>query len=232
MFEELWRWSGAFMQGALVILLVFLVSLVMTVIWGLLGASAKLSGNRAARAAANAYTVVFRGTPEFLLLLLIYFGSAVTLTALVKLVWPQTRFVDLSPFWAGAFAISLIVGAAATETFRGAFLGVDRGQVEAAQALGLGRLQVFFLVRLPQMWRLALPSFGNHMNSLVKDTALISVIGLQEIMFTADMAASTNSMPFAMYFAVALIYLGFTTIITLGTGHLERRANHFMTVSR
>ena len=232
MFEELWRWSGAFMQGSLVILLVFIVSLVLTVVWGLIGASAKLSGNRAVRAAANAYTVIFRGTPEFLVLLLLYFGSAVTLTALAKLVWPQTRFVDLSPFWAGSLAISLIVGAAATETFRGAFLGVDQGQIEAGRALGLRRSHVFFLIRLPQMWRLALPSFGNHMNSLVKDTALISVIGLQEIMFTADMAASTNSMPFAMYFTVALIYLAFTTIITATMRRLERRANRFTAAAR
>ncbi|WP_377842030.1 ABC transporter permease [Bosea sp. UC22_33] len=232
MFEELWRWSGPFLQGSLVILLVFLVSLVLTVIWGLIGASAKLSSNRVARGAANAYTVIFRGTPEFLVLLLLYFGSAITLTALAKLVWPQTRFVDLSPFWAGSIAISMIVGAAATETFRGAFLGVDQGQVEAGRALGLRRFQVFILIRLPQMWRLALPSFGNHLNSLVKDTALISVIGLQEIMFTADMAASTNSMPFAMYFTVALIYLAFTTVVTVVIRRLERRANHFMVAAR
>ena len=133
-----------------------------------------------------------------------------TLTAIAKLVDPSARFVDIPPFWAGSLALALIAGAYATESFRGAFLGVERGQIDAAQSLGLNAWQVFLLVRFPQAWRIALPAFGNHMISLVKDTALVSVIGLNEIMFTAKMATSVTDKPFTMFAVVALIYLAFT----------------------
>jgi len=150
----------------------------------------------------------------------------------VQIFDPTTKFVDIPPFWAGAFGISLIVGAYATETFRGAFLGVDHGQIEASRALGLTPGQTFFYVRLPQMWRLALPAFGNHMNSLVKDTALISVIGLEEIMFTAEMATTVTLQPFTMYLVVAIIYLAFTSAIIVAVWGLERYANRHLEPAR
>ena len=96
---------------------------------------------------------------------------------------PSIKYVDIPPFWAGSFGISLIVGAYATETFRGAFLGVDPGMIEAARALGISNLKTFLYVRIPEMWRIALPPFSNHMLSVIKDTALISVIGLNELLF-------------------------------------------------
>jgi len=225
-------WLDEYFWGAVVILKIFAVSLVMCIIWGLLGAAAKLSKSRIAAAVATAYTTVLRGTPELLVLLIIYFGSAITLTTIVQLFSPDTKFVDIPPFWAGSFAVSLIVGAYATETFRGAFLGVDAGQLEAARALGISPVQSFFYVRLPQMWRLALPGFGNHMNSLVKDTALISVIGLEEIMFTAEMATTVTNKPFTMYLVVGIIYLIFTTGIIITVWALERYANRHLEVAR
>lgn len=225
-------WLDEFFWGSLVILQIFLVSLVMCVVWGLIGAAAKLSKSRIAYQLASLYTTVFRATPELLVLLIVYYGSAVTLTSIVQLFSPETKFVDIPPFWAGAFAVSLIVGAYATETFRGAFLGVDHGQIEAARALGLSPVHTFFYIRVPQMWRLALPAFGNHMNSLVKDTALISVIGLEEIMFTAEMATSVTYQPFTMYLVVALIYLFFTTGLVITVWALERYANRHLESAR
>jgi len=226
------EWARPFLGGALVVLQIFAVALVLTVVIGLLGASAKLSGSRALRWLAHAYTTVFRGTPEVLILLILYFGSAVSLTALVRLFRPEIQFVDIPPFWAGSLALGLIVGAYATETFRGAFQGVPKGQVEAARALGLSGWQVFFYVRLPQMWRLALPTFGNHMLSLMKDTALISIIGLEEIMYTAKIATSVTSKPFTMYAMVGVIYLLFTWLIALLVGRLERGATRHLMESR
>ncbi|CAM5765723.1 nopaline transport system permease protein NocQ [Labrys miyagiensis] len=225
MLEIITDWGWQFVQGTFVIVAVFLVSLVLTVIFGLVGAAAKLSGRPWRVRLANAYTVLFRGTPEFLILLLVYFGSASSLTWIAQAFDPGIKFVDISPFWTGSFVISLIVGAAATETFRGAFLGVGIGQMEAAYVLGLSRWQAFALVRFPQMWRLALPSLGNHLTSLVKDTSLISLIGLQEIMFTAEMASSVTSRPFEIYLLVSLIYLAFTTLVGVTMGWLEKRAN-------
>ena len=134
---DLVGWWDDFFWGSVVVAQVFFASLTMMVLFGLLGAAAKLSNSRVAQKVAAAYTVVFRGTPEILVLLLIYFGSAIALTSLAQLYDPSIAFVDIPPFWAGSFAIGLIVGAYATETFRGAFLGVDPGQIEAARALGI-----------------------------------------------------------------------------------------------
>lgn len=225
-------WWDDFFFGFLTVLRVFAVALTLSVVFGLLGASAKLSGSRIARGIAQAYTVVFRGTPELLVLLIFYFGMALTLTWFLQLFDPSVRFVDLPPFWAGSIAIGLIVGAYMTETFRGAFLGVDRGQVEAARALGLKRGHIFRHVRLPQMWRLALPNFGNHMLSIMKDTALISIIGLEEIVFVADMANAVIHRPFTLYMTVALIYLAMTTVITVVVSRLELRANRHLRGAR
>lgn len=225
-------WWDDFFFGLLTVLRVFAVAMVMAVALGLLGASAKLSNSRLLRGVAQAYTVVFRGTPELLVLLLFYFGMALTLTWFVQLFDPSVKFVDLPPFWAGSIAIGLIVGAYMTETFRGAFLGVDRGQIEAARALGLKRSHIFWYVRAPQMWRLALPNFGNHMLSVMKDTALISIIGLEEIVFVAKLANSVLHRPFTLYMAVAIIYLAMTTVITFTIGRLELRANRHLRGAR
>ncbi|GAA4167181.1 ABC transporter permease [Shinella granuli] len=225
-------WWDDFFFGLMTVLQVFSVALVIAVACGLLGASAKLSKSRILRAIAQAYTVVFRGAPELLVLLLFYFGMAITLTSIVQAFDPSVKFIDLPPFWAGSIAIGLIVGAYMTETFRGAFLGVDRGQIEAARALSLKRHQIFRYVRLPQMWRLALPNFGNHMLSIMKDTALVSIIGLEEILFVAKMANSLIHRPFLLYMTVALIYLAMTTVITFAVGWLEQRANRHLRGAR
>ena len=225
-------WWDDFFWGSLVVVELFVVALIMTVLFGLIGAAAKLSNNRVAKAIASGYTIVFRGTPEILVLLLFYFGSAVTLTAIAQIFDPEIKFVDFPPFWAGALAIALIIGAYATETFRGAFLGVEPGQVEAARALGVSNLQTFIFVRIPAMWRLALPPFGNHMLSLIKDTALIAIIGLEETLFVAEMAIADTAKPFTMYILVGVIYLGFSTVITLSVMVLEKYANRHLEVGR
>jgi len=229
--EALSGWWDDYFWGSVVVLQVFLASLVLMVIFGLIGAAAKLSSNRVAQKISGAYTVIFRGTPEILVILLLYFGSAITLTAIAQVFDPEIKFVDVPPFWAGTFAISLIVGSYATETFRGAFLGVKPGSIEAAYALGMSSVQVFFYVRVPEMWRLALPAFGNHMLSLVKDTALISIIGLNETLFVAKQAIATTGQPFTMYIVVGLIYLSVSTVITLTVMALEHYGNRHMRIA-
>ncbi len=220
--DVLTGWWDDYFWGAVVVGQVFICSLGLMIIFGLLGAMAKLSNNRIAQKVAGAYTVIFRGTPEILVILLLYFGSAITLTAIAQLFNPEIKFVDVPPFWAGTIAISIIVGSYATETFRGAFLGVNPGSIEAARALGMSNLQTFIYVRIPEMWRLALPPFGNHMLSLIKDTALISIIGLNETMFVAKQAITVTGKPFTMYIVVGAVYLGFSTIITLAVMGIEK----------
>jgi len=225
-------WWDDFFWGSVVVAEVFVVSLILMILFGLIGAAAKLSKNRAAQKIAGAYTIVFRGTPELLVLLLIYFGSAIFLTTVFQYFDPSVKFVDIPPFWAGSFGIALIVGSYATETFRGAFLGVDPGQIEAARALGISNLKTFIYVRIPAMWRLALPPFGNHMLSLIKDTALISIIGLNETLFAAEQATATTGKPFTMFIVVGGIYLAFSTVITLTVMVLEKYANRHLQVAR
>tara|TARA_X000000950_G_C13882290_1_gene647360 strand:+ start:850 stop:1545 length:696 start_codon:yes stop_codon:yes gene_type:complete len=220
--DALTGWWDDYLWGAVVLGQVFVCSLILMIVFGLLGAMAKISNSRTAQKIASAYTVIFRGTPEILVILLLYFGSAITLTAIAQIFNPEIRFVDVPPFWAGTIAISLIVGSYATETFRGAFLGVSPGSIEAARALGMSNLQTFIYVRIPEMWRLALPPFGNHMLSLIKDTALISIIGLNETMFVAKQAITVTGKPFTMYIVVGAIYLGFSTVVTLAVMGLEK----------
>ena len=225
---DLAGWWDDYFWGAMTVLQIFGVSLIMTIILGLIGAAAKLSKSRIAQKIAAAYTVTFRGTPELLVLLIFYYGSAITLTGITHIFSPETQFVDIPSFWAGSLAISLIVGSYATESFRGAFLGVDPGVIEAARALGISNVHTFFYVRIPQMWRLALPAWGNHMLSLLKDTALISIIGLEEILFVAEMATAVTYKPFTMYMIVALIYLSITSVVTWVVMGLEKYANRHL----
>ena len=225
-------WWDDYFWGSVVVAQVFVCSLILMIIFGLIGAAAKLSDNFIAQKLANGYTIVFRGTPEILVILLLYFGSAIALTSIAQIFNPDIKFFDVPPFWAGTIAIALIVGSYATETFRGAFLGVNPGSIEAARALGMSNLQTFIYVRVPEMWRLALPAFGNHMLSLVKDTALISIIGLNETLFVAKQAIGTTGEPFIMYIVVGLIYLGFSTIITLSVMGLERFGQRHLLSSR
>ncbi|MEE9334666.1 MAG: ABC transporter permease [Granulosicoccaceae bacterium] len=223
--EVLTGWWDDYLWGAVIVAKVFMASLSLMILFGLLGAGAKLSNNKLAQKIAGAYTVIFRGTPEILVILLLYFGSAIALTAIAKIFNPDVRFVDVPPFWAGTIAIALIVGSYATETFRGAFLAVKPGSIEAARALGMSTLQTFIYIRIPEMWRIALPPFGNNMLSLVKDTALISIIGLNETLFVAKQAITVTGKPFTMYIVVGLIYLGFSTLITLSVMGMEKYGN-------
>ena len=230
--EAVAGWWDDYFWGAVVVVRVFIASLILMIIFGLIGAAAKLSSSRVAQKLAGSYTVIFRGTPEILVILLLYYGSAVTLTGIVRLFDPSIRFVDIPPFWAGTIAISMVVGAYATETFRGAFLGVSQGSIEAARALGMSTVQTFFYVRIPEMWRLALPPFGNHALSLVKDTALISIIGLNETLFVAKQATATTGRPFTMFIVVGAIYLAFATLVTISVMGLERYANRHLEQAR
>ena len=157
-------------------LLVAAISLVFGCIVGFLGAGAKLSRWRVLHLLADAYTTNIRGIPELIIILLLYFGGTVTLTALAG------HYVEVNGFGAGVFALSIVFGAYATEIFRGAILAIPRGQIEAARALGMRRHVTFRTVTLPQLWRFALPGIGNLWLVLLKDSALISVVGLEELM--------------------------------------------------
>lgn len=190
---------------------------------GLALAALKLSRSRLARGLADAYTTVFRGVPELLVVLLVYFGATIALTTLSRALGGEEP-IELHPFLGGTLAMGFAFGAYATEVFRGAFLALPRGQIEAARALGMSRFLAFQRIALPQVWRFALPGLGNIFLVLLKDTSLVSVIGLEELMRKTSIAVSFTKEPFTFYLAAAVIYLVMTIVSMIGLGALERHA--------
>lgn len=211
--------------GAITTLQVALTSLVLGIAVGLSGAMAKVSGIGALRWLADSYTTIVRGIPELLIILILYFGGTVALTALFG------RYVEVDAFAAGVFALTIVFGAYATEVFRAALLAVPRSQVEAAHALALSRTLTFRLVILPQMWRYALPGLGNLWLTLLKDTALISVVGLEDLMRKASVAAGATHDPLTFYLIAAALYLTFTSVSLVGLALLEQRAGRGVRIS-
>ncbi len=206
-------------QGLELSLLVGLSAMALALVMGLLGAWGKLSRPRAARWIADTYTTVIRGVPELILILLVYYGVPTLIQDLAAGAG-YDLIVDLNPFVAGVITIGFIYGAFATEVFRGAFLALPRGQIEAAKAIGMGPALTFRRIVLPQMWRFALPGLGNVWMVLFKATALISVIQLEELMRSADIAARATRLPFTFFFAASLFYLGVSIVSMI----IQRRA--------
>jgi len=201
-----------------------LTALAIGLVLGLGGAAAMSAPFAPVRWIAHAYTTVIRGIPELLVVLLIYFGASVVLMGIAR-PFGYTGYIELSPFIAGSVALALTFGGYASEVFRGAFQAVPPGQAEAAQALGMSGLDIFFRITLPQAWRLALPGLGNLFLVLMKDTALVSVIGLEELMRKTQFAVGATKAPFTFYLAAAFIYLGLT-IVSMGLlTWMEKRAN-------
>jgi polar amino acid transport system permease protein len=196
-------------------------SLLIGLVIGLLGASAKLSDSRVLRGIATGYTTIIRGIPELLLVLTLYFGGS-QLIMLVAAWFGHDDYIEVGPFAAGVAALSIAFGAYATEVFRMAMLEIPKGQWESAAAIGMGKIQTFFRIILPQLWRLSIPGLGNLFQVLLKDTALVSVVGLNELMRQAAVGAANTKQPFDFYMAAALLYLGLTLIATMITMMLER----------
>jgi len=208
--------------GAWLTLRLALGSLLFAVILGILGALGKLSKSRSLRIIAQSYTTIIRGVPELVLMLLIYYGGQMAINNAVFAMGFDS-YIDIDPFSAGVFTISFIFGAYMTETFRGAILAVSKGQLEAGASYGMSRLQVFYRILAPQMIRFAIPSFGNNWLVMLKATAIVSIIGLDDLVRQASYAAGATRKPFTFYIAVALIYLVFTTVSSYLLAWLERR---------
>lgn len=217
--EALWQgFAVQFLWGAGLTVALSVASILAGSAIGLLGAAAKLWGGRLPGLLAEAYTTVVRGVPDLLVIFVIFFGGTVTLSRLLG------QPVNIDPFSAGVAALGVVFGAYATEIFRGAIQGVARGQLEAGRALGLSPRQVFRHVTLPQAWRLALAPFGNQALVLTKQTSLVSVVGLEEIMRKAQIGAGFTNEPFTYFAIAALLYLCITLAATAALRTAEARA--------
>jgi len=218
-------YGWVFLDGVQVTLAVGLASLPVALVLGLLGAWGKLSGSAVARSLAGVYTTVVRGVPELVLITLVYYGFTIVLQDLASAITGERERIDLNPFITGTIALGWIYGAFATEVFRGAFLAVDRGQIEAARAYGMNRALAFRRIILPQMWRYALPGLGNLWMVLLKATALVSVIQLPELMYMTSLGVGNTRQPFTFYFAASLIYLAITAVSLLAIRSAEKHAS-------
>lgn len=197
-------------------------SLILSVMLGLIGASAKLSKNRIARGVATAYTTLVRGVPDLVLMMLVFYGGQQMVNDLGSATgWWD--YVEINQFIAGIASIGFVFGAYMTETFRGAILAIPRGQIEAGISCGMTTLTIFRRITWPQMVRHALPSFTNNWLVLVKATALVSVIGLHDLVWNAFTAGRSVREPFPFMFAVLVIYLVLTAISDVGLRWIDRR---------
>ena len=197
-------------------------SLILSVMLGLIGASAKLSNSRIARGLATAYTTLVRGVPDLVLMMLVFYGGQHLVNDLGSATgwWV---YVEINQFIAGIVSIGFVFGAYMTETFRGAILAIPRGQIEAGISCGMTTLTIFRRITWPQMVRHALPGFANNWLVLVKATALVSVIGLHDLVWNAFTAGRSVREPFTFMFVVLVIYLVLTAISDVGLRWIDRR---------
>ena len=220
---DLHGFGNQLLSGTLVTLELGLAGMATAVLLGLVFAPMKMAPVWPLRALATTYTTTIRGIPELLIILLVYFGASRAVNGLAELVGYGGR-IDISPFMAGAIALGFAYGAYATEIFRGALRAIPAGQVEAAKAIGMGRWLTFRRIVLPQSWRIALPALGNLFLTLLKDTALVSVIGVEDLTREAAIATGFTKEPFTFYFAATVMYLGLTVFCVIGIHYLEKLA--------
>jgi len=221
---DLYGYGGALAAGTVGTIKIMMMSLVVGLVSGMVGAGAKLSGVKALSLVTDAWTIIIRGVPELILVLFVYFGGSIIISQGAALMGFDI-YIEINPMVAAVFTLGLVYGAYATDVFRVSILAVAKGELEAARAIGMGRAKVFFRILFPQIWRYALPGLGNLFMILQKDTALVSVIGMNELMRNASQAVANTRKPFTFYITAALIYLGITTITSLALHFMEQRAN-------
>ncbi|WP_448954537.1 ABC transporter permease [Labrys neptuniae] len=184
---------------------------------------ARSSSRWPVRILARAYATIFKSLPEILTLLILYYQSQAAINWLAKSIAPQSD-IAISPFIAGLVALSLVISAYGSEVVRAAMNAIGKGQFEAAASLGLTPLRAFLTVILPQLWRHALPGFGNLWVILLKDTSLVSVIALNDLTHVAVLAINTTREPFLFYLAIGIIYVALVMASSRMQKSLERRS--------
>lgn len=214
-------WGDSIAWGTLVTISLALATLPIALVLGFLVALAKKSSEPSLKLAANIYTTIFRGLPELLTLFLVYFGVQIAIQQGLKLAGVDL-YVEVNSFVAGMVALSLVNSSYMSEAFLSAFRGIPIGQYEGGQALGLTSMQTMMLVIFPQLVRLALPALGNCWLILLKDTALVSVVGLSDLMRESGIAARATKEPFLFLGLACLIYLVLAIISSTGLVRIER----------
>ncbi|MEQ5802981.1 ABC transporter permease [Halomonas sp. H10-9-1] len=225
---DLHGYGPRLVEGALITIELALLSLVLAILLGLATASAKMSRNWLAHRIGTLYTTIVRGVPDLVLMLLLFFGGQIGINMVTDALYDHFGwdiFININEFVAGVLTIGLIFGAYMGETFRGAFLAVDAGQTEAGRAYGMGPWLLFRRIRFPQMMRHALPGISNNWMVLLKTTALVSVIGLSDMVRVAAEASKATREPFTFMMIVAVIYLLIASVSEWTFARLQKRYN-------
>ena len=204
-------WGDELFYATLMTIAVAITAMLIGFFFALIFTPLKLSKNKFLNLIANTYTTIIRGVPELLVIYLFFFGGSAAVM-FVASIFGYGEYIEINAFITGAFSIGIISGAYSTEVFRGAIQSIDKGQFEAAKVLGINKFTQFYKIILPQMLRLAIPNLSNVWQITLKDTSLISVTGLVEIMRQSYIAAGSTRDPLFFYCFAAILYLMLTYI--------------------
>ena len=217
-------WGDELFRATLMTIAVSITAMIIGFLFALIFTPLKLSKNKFLNFIANSYTTIIRGVPELLVIYLFFFGGTGAVM-FVASIFGYNEYIEINAFITGAFAIGIISGAYSTEVFRGAIQSIDKGQFEAANVLGLNKFGKFFKIILPQTLRLAIPNLSNVWQITLKDTSLISVTGLVEIMRQSYIAAGSTRDPLFFYSLAAVLYLLLTFVSMKLINRLEVKYN-------
>ena len=202
-------WGDELFRATLMTIAVSITAMIIGFSFAAIFTPLKLSKYKSLNLVANIYTTVIRGVPELLVIYLFFFGGSGAIMFVASM-FGYNEYIEINAFVTGSFAIGIISGAYSTEVFRGAIQSIDKGQFEAAKVLGFGKFKRFYKIILPQMLRLAIPNLSNVWQITLKDTSLISVTGLVEIMRQSYIAAGSTRDPLFFYSFAAVLYLMLT----------------------
>ena len=204
-------WGDELFRATLMTIAVSITAMLIGFSFAAIFTPLKLSKFKFLNLIANIYTTVIRGVPELLVIYLFFFGGSGAIMFVASM-FGYNEYIEINAFVTGSFAIGIISGAYSTEVFRGAIQSIDKGQFEAAKVLGFSKFKQFYKIVLPQMLRLAIPNLSNVWQITLKDTSLISVTGLVEIMRQSYIAAGSTRDPLFFYSFAAVLYLLLTFI--------------------
>ncbi len=217
-------WGDELFFATLMTLAVAITAMFIGFIFSLIFTPLKITNNKILNFIGNFYTTVIRGVPELLVIYLFFFGGSGAVMFVAK-IFGYDGYIEINAFITGAFSIGIISGAYSTEVFRGAIQSIDKGQFEACKVLGLNKYIYSFKIVIPQMLRLAIPNLSNVWQITLKDTSLISVTGLVEIMRQSYIAAGSTRDPLFFYSFAALLYLILTFFSMKIFNKLEQNYN-------
>ena len=217
-------WGDELLIATMMTIAVSITAMLIGFLFALIFTPLKLSKSKFLNLIGNSYTTVIRGVPELLVIYLFFFGGSGAVMYVAS-IFGYNKYIEINAFITGSFAIGIISGAYSTEVFRGAIQSIDKGQFEASKVLGLKKPVHFFKVIMPQMLRLAIPNLSNVWQITLKDTSLISVTGLVEIMRQSYIAAGSTRDPLFFYSFAAVLYLLLTYFSMKLINNLEVRYN-------